>query len=81
MNSTLLGSGIIVIFISLLILAIVCIVGFIWWRIVSKTGYHGALGLLMLIPIANLIMILVLAFSEWPVEKELKQLKAQTGRI
>ena len=81
MNSTLLGSGIIVIFISLFILAIVCIVGFIWWRIVSKTGYHGALGLLMLIPIANLIMILVLAFSEWPVEKELKQLKAQTGRI
>ena len=81
MNSSLLGSGIIVIFISLFILAIVCIVGFIWWRIVSKTGYHGALGLLMLIPIANLIMILVLAFSEWPVEKELKQLKAQTGRI
>ena len=43
-----------------------------WGKIFSKTGYGWALGLLMLIPIANLIMLLVLAFGDWPVLKELK---------
>ena len=45
------------------------------WRIVGKTGYPGALGLLLLLPIANLVMILILAFSEWPIQRELKALK------
>lgn len=53
-----------------IILAIV-----IWWRIFSKAGYSGALGLLMLVPIANLVMILILAFGEWPIQAELKQLR------
>lgn len=50
------------------------------WKIVSKSGYHGALSLLMLVPLVNLIMIAVFAFSEWPVVKELKLLKSQVGR-
>ncbi|HEY7415587.1 MAG TPA: hypothetical protein VH593_10370 [Ktedonobacteraceae bacterium] len=36
---------------------------FCWWRIFSKAGYSGALSLLMLIPIANLVVFLVLAFG------------------
>jgi hypothetical protein len=47
----------------------------IWCKIFSKAGYSWALGLLMLVPIANLIMMLVLAFSDWPVHKELRLLK------
>ena len=47
----------------------------VWWRIFGKTGYSGALGLLMLVPVANLVMFLILAFSTWPIEKELKALK------
>ena len=43
----------------------------IWWRIVSKTGYSGVLSLLMLVPLANLILLLVLAFSKWPIEEKL----------
>src|SRR6266487_4681775 len=45
----------------------------VWWRIFSKAGYNGALSLLMFIPIANLVMILILAFAEWPIYAELKQ--------
>jgi len=48
--------------------------GFIWWRIFRKTGYHGALGLLMIVPIANLIMLIILAFREWPIRAELSKL-------
>jgi uncharacterized membrane protein YhaH (DUF805 family) len=57
-----------------LILAIV-----IYWRIFSKAGYSGALGLLMFIPIANLIAILILAFGTWPIEEELRRLRGGTS--
>ncbi len=48
-------------------------------KIFSKAGYCWALGLLMFIPIANLVMFLVLAFSEWPILKELRALKQSHG--
>ncbi len=45
----------------------------IWWRIFSKAGYSGAMSLLMFVPIANLIILCVLAFGEWPILRELNQ--------
>ena len=47
----------------------------IWWRIFSKAGYSGLLGLLMFVPLANLIVLLVLAFGTWPIEKEVQRLR------
>jgi len=47
------------------------------WKIWSKAGFNGALSLLMFVPLLNFIMICVLAFSEWPVRRELEQLRAQ----
>jgi len=46
--------------------------GFMWWRIVKKTGYPGALGILLLVPIANIVMMSILAFKEWPIQRESK---------
>lgn len=37
-----------------------------FWKICSKAGFPGALGLLMIIPIANIILPLYLAFADWP---------------
>jgi len=51
----------------------------IWWKIFAKAGYSGALGLLMLVPVANLVMLLVLAFGTWPVHRELEHLKQFHG--
>lgn len=48
----------------------------IWWKIFAKTGNSGFLGLLMFVPLVNFIMLLVLAFSDWPVHRELRMLKA-----
>ena len=45
--------------------------------IFRKTGYHWALGFLMLIPLAELIVPLILAFTDWPIAKELRALKQQ----
>ena len=45
--------------------------------IFSKAGYSWALGLLMLVPVANLIMPFILAFGAWPVLRELQMLRQQ----
>lgn len=37
-----------------------------YWKIFSKAGWSGAMSLLMLVPLANLIVLWVFAFSEWP---------------
>lgn len=37
-----------------------------FWKICSKAGFPGALSLLMIVPIANIILLFYIAFSEWP---------------
>ena len=49
----------------------------IYYFIFKRTGMNPWLSLVMLIPIGNLVMLLVLAFSEWPIEREVKALRAQ----
>ncbi len=50
-----------------------------WFRIFDKAGYGGWVGLLALIPGINLLMMTILAFSDWPVMVELRQLRARLG--
>ncbi len=52
----------------------------IYWRIFSKAGYSGALSLLMFVPIANIIVLCVLAFGDWPIYKELNYLRQQAAQ-
>ena len=51
----------------------------VYWRIFSKTGNSGALSLLMFVPLVNLAMLLYLAFSQWPIEREVELLRSQQG--
>jgi len=62
---------------AFVVLVIVAIKLLICCKIFSKAGYSWALGLLMLIPIVNIIMAFFLAFATWPVQKELGRLKQQ----
>ena len=57
----------------ILIVAVLPLIAF--WRIFSKAGYPGALGILMIVPVVNLVMFFFLAFAEWPVLKELAALR------
>lgn len=52
----------------------------VWWRIFAKAGYSGAMGLLMFVPIANVIVLLILAFGRWPIEDELDRLRGRAYR-
>lgn len=67
-----------VFFVSLAIsLAVLILSIVIWWRIFAKAGYSGAMGLLMFVPIANVIVLLILAFGRWPIEEELERLRGR----
>ncbi len=48
-------------------------------KLFSKAGYSWAMGLLVLVPIANIIIFFYLAFADWPIQKELRELKALQG--
>ena len=43
--------------------------------IARKMGYSGAIGILALIPVVNLMLAWVLAVREWPIERELRGLR------
>lgn len=61
-------------FVALIVAAIKVL---IFCKIFSKAGYSWALGLLILVPIANIIMAFFLAFADWPIRRELRLLKQQ----
>jgi hypothetical protein len=46
-----------------------------WWRILEKAGYNGALSLLVLTGIGGLIIQIVLAFGRWPIEDTMAALR------
>ena len=47
-------------------------------RIFSKAGFSWAMGLLMLVPLVNAFVPFILAFSDWPVQREIRMLKEQS---
>jgi hypothetical protein len=69
--------GILILIMILFALLTIILMVVVFCKICSKAGYHWALGLLMLVPIANVILPFVLAFTDWPIQKELRQLKQQ----
>ncbi len=67
-NSSALASMGIATLLIMLVSFIVLLVA--WYKIFKKAGYPGWYTILMIIPIVNLIIFLVFAFSQWPVLKE-----------
>lgn len=57
------------------VLTIVAFIVVVHCKIFAKAGFHWAMGLLMFIPVANFIALLILAFCEWPIQRELRALR------
>jgi hypothetical protein len=66
------GGGI---FFLLLAIAVSALVVFLFWRILRKAGYEGAWSLLMLVPLVNIGLMAYIALEEWPVLKQLRELR------
>lgn len=58
-------------------LVAVILVLVVWYQIFKKAGCEGWMAILMIVPLVNVIMMLVLAFGEWPIHQELRRLRAQ----
>jgi hypothetical protein len=43
-----------------------------WIRIFKRIGWSGWLVIPMAIPFVNMILLIVMGFKEWPIEKRLK---------
>lgn len=63
--------------VTLIILAISVV---LHWHIATKCGYPGWYGLGMYIPLVNIILVVVFAFSEWPIERERNLLRRMALR-
>lgn len=48
--------------------------GAAFWKVFSKAGYHGAMGLLMLVPFVNLLTFVYFVFAEWPIQRQWRAL-------
>ena len=51
--------------VALVALVVLLIVIIPYWKIFGKAGFPRALSLLMLVPLVNLIVLYVVAFSQW----------------
>jgi hypothetical protein len=47
-------------------------------RICAKAGYSSWLGLLAIVPIANLCLVYFVAFTKWPIESELARSRPES---
>ena len=44
-----------------------------YWKIFSKAGFSGWMSLLMLVPLLNLVVLYIVAFSQWNVQPSYQQ--------
>ena len=65
---------VVILFIACIVLVVTTIKVFSFCMIFSKAGYSWAFGLLMLLPLAEVVVPLILALIDWPVCRELRLL-------
>lgn len=50
-------------------------------KVISRAGYSGWWVLILLVPILNIVMMLMFAFREWPIQRELRELRGWANQI
>ena len=75
-----LGGGLIAL-IAICFLAFALVIALLLWgTIYKKAGYSRAVGLLMLIPLVNFIVLIWFAVTKWPLEAEVERLRLGSGQ-
>jgi len=65
------GSVAIIVYLAILLIFLIAYI-----RIIQKAGYSGWWVLVGIVPVLNVVMFLVFAFSRWPVLRERDALRA-----
>jgi hypothetical protein len=66
----------IIVLVTLVLLAFVI---YLYWRIAEKAGYNGAWSLLTLVPLGHIVLLILFAVSDWPLEAEVRRLRVVLG--
>jgi hypothetical protein len=67
-----LGVGVILLLVAFYV-ALIAFSIYIYVRIIHKAGYSGWWVLTMFVPVVNLVVIVMFAFAEWPVERRVRE--------
>jgi len=62
-----------------LVMAIIFFVAYV--KIISRAGYSGWWVLVMFVPILNVVMLLIFAYKQWPIQRELAELRGWANQI
>jgi len=50
-------------------------------KIITRAGYSGWWVLIIIVPIVNIVMLLIFAYKEWPIQRELRELRGWANQI
>jgi uncharacterized membrane protein YjdF len=74
-------SGVMIALLAICFLALALLIALLLWgTIYKKAGYSRAIGLLMLIPLVNVITLIWFAVARWPLEEEVARLRLNSGQ-
>ena len=62
-----------------LVVAVVFFIAYI--QIIRRAGYSGWWVLVWFVPVLNFVMLLIFAFKEWPIQRELRELRGWADQI
>jgi uncharacterized membrane protein YhaH (DUF805 family) len=62
-----------------LAIAIIFVVAYV--QIIRRAGYSGWWALVIFVPLLNVVMLFVFAYSEWPIQRELRELRGWANQI
>ena len=65
----------------LLGLALVVIFFVAYIQIIRRAGYSGWWVLVWFVPLLNVVMLLIFAYKEWPIQRELRELRGWANQI
>ena len=63
----------------IIVLALIVLNIWFFWRIFAKAGFNGALSLLNLIPFGTFVCLIILAFGSWPTQSVSSTTTIRTG--
>jgi hypothetical protein len=67
-------------FMGIAFVAMLISIGF-YWLILRKAGYQGVWALAMVVPGLNVIALAFFALAEWPIQREVRELRARAGAV
>jgi uncharacterized membrane protein YhaH (DUF805 family) len=50
-------------------------------KIITRAGYSGWWVLIIVVPFVNIVMLLIFAYKEWPIQRELRELRGWANQI